>query len=206
MDTRTELDLYETAYLCGGARRVAMVAVVALCDDGRAEIHPEAHRVTIVHREAGDPVEAAVLAAVPEAGRHFGNAVTAVADSPAVEAIAESLRDLGLVTRRRRTASLRGRQTLRALAAEARDTGSPRDVAFAGVAGIADQRLRNTFALQERTETGRSPSRRWRSSLGPLGPMSPPTGTGISHGPAHGGWDGGGSCDGGGGGGGGGGC
>ncbi|MFC4531394.1 TIGR04222 domain-containing membrane protein [Sphaerisporangium dianthi] len=202
MDTRTDLDLYETAYLCGGARRVAMVALVALCEDGRAEIHPGMHRVAILRRESRDPVEAAVIGAVPEAGRHLGHAVSVVAGSPAVDAIAEALRDLGLVTRRKGTPSIRGRRSSRALATEVRDGGTLRNVAVLGMTAIGDVGLRNSFAIQERADIGTGRSRRWRS---PSGPLDRSIDAGIGYGPASaGGWDGGGSCDGGGGGGGGG--
>ncbi|MFC6080745.1 TIGR04222 domain-containing membrane protein [Sphaerisporangium aureirubrum] len=197
MDARGDLDLYETAYLCGGARRVAMVALVGLCEDGRAEVQPGMHRVMILRPESRDAVEAAVLSCVPEGGRHLGYAVATVASSLAVDAVGDALRERGLVTRRKGTPSLRGRKALRALDGEIRDGGSLRNVAVVGMTGIGDVRLRNSFAIQERADTGTRRSRRWRS---PSGPLDHSIDSGIGYGAASaGGWDGG-SGDGGGGG------
>ncbi|GAA3794012.1 hypothetical protein GCM10022226_11620 [Sphaerisporangium flaviroseum] len=201
--TDTDLDLYETAYLCGGPRRVAMVALVALCEDGRARIDPARHRISAVRREPADPVEAAALEAIPETGRHLGYTVAVVAGSPAVEAIGESLRARGLVTRRGKAGILRGRSVRRGLIATEdgaglRDgEGGLRRVAINGTPGIRDVELRTSFSLGEPV----SAPARGPASVGALRAL-PIWSPGAS------GYDGGGgfSCDGGGGDGGGGAC
>lgn len=164
-----DLDLYETAYLCGGPRRVAMVALVALCEDGRLEIDPARHRVGVVRRDSDDAVEAAVLAAIPEEGRHLGYAVATVARSEAVDAIGRALRARGLLTRRNAT-SLRGRSVHRGLTAAEGTGGTLRRVAIDGTKGIDQPGLRNSFSIQDATQAGvpdtRTPTRN------PLGPSS----------------------------------
>jgi hypothetical protein len=147
MAVDTELDLYETAFLCGGPQRVAMVALVALCEDGRAEIHPAGHRVGAVRRESDDAVEAAALEAIPESGRHLGYTMSVIARSPAVETIGEALRARGLLNRRM-TSSLRGRSVRSGLTA----AEGLRRVAIEGTSGIEDVRLRNLFAIEDAGE------------------------------------------------------
>lgn len=93
-----ELDLYQIAYVCGGPKRVVMVALVALLQDGRIKISPALHRVNVVRRAPRDPVESAVLDAVPSAGKFLGPTVQAVASSPAVEEIGRTLRVARLVS------------------------------------------------------------------------------------------------------------
>ncbi|MFD4831745.1 TIGR04222 domain-containing membrane protein [Streptomyces uncialis] len=62
----TPLDLYEVAYLCGGAGRVAVVAVVRMHAEGRLPVRARAAR-WITAEPSGEPrdgVEAAVLGAL----------------------------------------------------------------------------------------------------------------------------------------------
>lgn len=69
MPSASGLDVYETAYLCGGAQRVALTAVVAMQQDGRIKISSRRHRVQVVRRKASRPIENAVLDAVPDSGK-----------------------------------------------------------------------------------------------------------------------------------------
>ena len=75
MTSMSELDVYEIAYLCGGVQRVALAAVAAMQQDGRIKISRTRHRVQVVHRRAGQPVERAVLEAVPGSGKALGPAL-----------------------------------------------------------------------------------------------------------------------------------
>ncbi|WP_443029605.1 TIGR04222 domain-containing membrane protein [Spirillospora sp. NBC_01491] len=74
-DARIVDDLYESAWLCGGPGRVALVALVALSRDGRITISSERHRVDAVRRKPGDPVERAALGAIPHTGLLLGPAL-----------------------------------------------------------------------------------------------------------------------------------
>ena len=67
-----ELDVYEIAYLCGGAERVALAAVVAMQQDRRIAISRTRHRVQAARRRASQPVECAVLDAVSGTGNVLG--------------------------------------------------------------------------------------------------------------------------------------
>ena len=93
----TELDVYEIAYLCGGPERVALTAVAAMARDGRIRISRTRHRVQVVHRRGGQPVERAVLDAVPDSGKVLGPLLADVAHSAAVAELIEGLRRGGLV-------------------------------------------------------------------------------------------------------------
>ncbi|GAA1556226.1 hypothetical protein GCM10009678_44090 [Actinomadura kijaniata] len=129
-----ELELYETAYLCGGAERVALVVLVALRQDGRIGIAPARRRVTVVRPESRHPVEAAALEVIPPAGLPLWRALTRIAAHPAVALVAASLRDRGLRPSRRP----RRRPAL--------DPGEGlRRAAVLGAPGIEDARLRRIF-------------------------------------------------------------
>ena len=97
MTSVSELDVYQVAYLCGGPQRVALAAVAAMAQDGRIKISRTRHRVQAVHRRAGQPVERAVLDAVPASGKVLGPLLEEVADSAAVQELIEGLRRGGLV-------------------------------------------------------------------------------------------------------------
>ena len=72
MTSVNELDVYEIAYLCGGAERVALAAVIAMQQDGRITISRTRHRVKVARRRTSRPVERAVLDAAPDAGKVLG--------------------------------------------------------------------------------------------------------------------------------------
>jgi hypothetical protein len=145
----SELDVYEIAYLCGGAERAALAAVVAMQQDGRITISRTRHRVQVARRRAGQPLERAVLDAVPAAGKVLGELLHDVAHSAAVQELIDGLRRDGLAGQH----SLAGHPHLSAAGRKARteleDSGAmvPRDrrVAVLGTSGIADAGLRDIF-------------------------------------------------------------
>lgn len=144
----SELDVYQVAYLCGGPQRVALAAVAAMTQDGRIKVSRTRHRVQAVHRRAGQPVERAVLDAVPASGKVLGPLLEEVAHSSAVQELIEGLRRGGLVGHH----SLAGRPHLsaagRAARKELEDSGEApgeRRVAVLGTAGITSAGLRGIF-------------------------------------------------------------
>jgi hypothetical protein len=149
MTSVSELDVYEIAYLCGGAERVALTAVIAMQQDGRIAISRTRHRVTVARRRASQPVERAVLDAVPDAGKVLGQLLHDVAHSAAIQDLMDGLRQDGLA----RQHSLAGHPHLSAAGRKARaeleDSGVPvpreRRVAVLGASGIADTGLRDIF-------------------------------------------------------------
>jgi hypothetical protein len=146
------LNVYQIAYVCGGPARVAMVALVGLYEDGQIKIARARRRVTVLDRDHRDPVRAAAIASIPDAGRTLGSVLSAVAASDAVADIGWGLRDRGLLrgsrltalwpsSRTRATRNLR-RRIVAGLPAESDD---PRRVATMGSAGIGDPALRQIF-------------------------------------------------------------
>ena len=83
MTSVNELDVYEIAYLCGGAERVALAAVIAMQQDGRITISRTRHRVKVARRRTSRPVERAVLDAAPDAGKVLGQLLHRVGCWPA---------------------------------------------------------------------------------------------------------------------------
>ncbi len=144
-----ELDVYEIAYLCGGAERVALAAVVAMQQDARITISRTRHRVQVARRRASQPVECAVLDAVPGTGHVLGQLLHDVAHSAAVQELIVGLRRNGLVGHY----SVAGHPHLSAAGRKARaeleDSGVevPRErrVAVLGSSGIGDAGLRDIF-------------------------------------------------------------
>jgi hypothetical protein len=130
------LNVYQIAYVCGGPARVAMVALVGLYEDGQIKIARARRRVTVLERDHDDPVRAAAVASIPEAGRTLGSLLSAIAASGEVTEIGRALRERGRTTR-----SLR-RRIVAGLPAEA---DMPRRVATMGPAGITDPELRRLF-------------------------------------------------------------
>lgn len=146
------LNVYQIAYVCGGPVRVAMVALIGLYEDGQIAIARARRRVTVLDRDQQDPVRAAAVASIPDAGRTFGSVLSAVAESDAVAEVGRALRDRGLLpgsritalwplSRTRATRNLR-RRIVAGLPAESDD---PRRVATMGSAGIGDPALRQIF-------------------------------------------------------------
>ena len=93
------VNLYEVAYLCGGPRRVALTAVVTMCQDGRIKISPARHRIRVTQDEATHPVERAVLDAAPWPGMGLRFVLDEVVGSAAVRSVGDQLRRRGLIGR-----------------------------------------------------------------------------------------------------------
>jgi hypothetical protein len=144
-----ELDVYEAAYLCGGAQRVALAAVVTMQQDGRLKISRTRHRVQVVRRRASQPVERAVLDAVPGSGRVLGSLLRDIAGSAAVEELIGGLRGGGLLGHHTLAGhphlSAAGRKARKELEDSAAQAHGERRVAVLGSSGIADAALRDIF-------------------------------------------------------------
>ena len=94
-------DLYEVAYLAGGPRRAVEAAVVALIEDGRLRVTRATAELHVVDPRRRHPVEAAVLdAAGPRARRSIDGIAWRVRTDARLAALADGLRQAGLVTRR----------------------------------------------------------------------------------------------------------
>lgn len=94
-------DLYEVAFLAGGPRRVVDAAVVALVEAGRLLVFRSIAEVHVVDPQPRHPVEAAVLdAAEPRARRSLDGVVRRVRTDARLVALADGLRQAGLVSRR----------------------------------------------------------------------------------------------------------
>lgn len=145
----SELDVYESAFLCGGPQRVALVAVAAMAQDGRIKISRARHRVQVVHRRAGPLPERAVLDAVPASGTVLGPLLEEVAHSAAVHELTEGLRNSGLVGRHSLVGhahlSAAGRTARKELEDSAAEVSGERRVAVLGAAGITSAGLRGIF-------------------------------------------------------------
>ena len=102
LGVKSAVNLYEVAYLCGGPRRVALTAVVTMCQDGRIKISPARHRIMVTHDEATHPVERAVLDAAPWPGMGLRFVLDEVADSAAVHSAGDELRRCGLLSKHSR--------------------------------------------------------------------------------------------------------
>jgi uncharacterized protein (TIGR04222 family) len=145
------LNVYQIAYVCGGPARVAMVALVGLYEDGQIKIARARRRVTVLERDHDDPVRAAAVASIPEAGRTLGSLLSAIAASGEVTEIGRALRERGLLPRSRLAlwSSSRGRTTRslrrRIVAGLPAEADMPRRVATMGPAGITDPELRRLF-------------------------------------------------------------
>ena len=178
MTSVDELDVYQIAYLCGGAERVALAAVAALQQDGRITISRTRHRVQAAHRRASRPVERAVLDAVPSVGSVLGQVLHDVAHSAAVQEVIGGLRQDGLV----RHHSLAGHPRLSAAGRKARaeleDSGVqvPRErrVAVLGASGIADAGLRDIFETPDPPPGGKLLPKT-NKAAGPYGDGPPDT-------------------------------
>jgi hypothetical protein len=154
----SELDGYQVAYLCGGPQRVALAAVAAMAQDGRIKISRARHRVQAVHRRAGQPVERAVLDAVPAQGKVLGPLIEEVAGSAAVQELIEELRRAGLVGHHSLAGhphlSAAGRAARKELEESGAQTPGERRVAVLGTAGITSAGLRGIFETPDPPASG----------------------------------------------------
>ncbi|HEY8480656.1 MAG TPA: hypothetical protein VIL71_12590 [Spirillospora sp.] len=148
-----EFDHYTTALLFGGPSRVVEVAVLLLHEQRRVRILRGTRRIEAAHREQDDdlgpeddPVRAAVLAAIPGAGRPLGRVIAEVSASPEVLAVADAMREAGLMRGWRLfpRPTRKGRALRRRLAAEPGPSQAER-LAVLGPAGVADISLRDVL-------------------------------------------------------------
>ncbi|MEX5720016.1 TIGR04222 domain-containing membrane protein, partial [Geodermatophilus maliterrae] len=80
--TPADLDVYEVAFLAGGATRSVETAVVALVESGRVRVRSPGE-LTVVSPARQHPVEAAVLDALgPRGHRSVETACWRAADDP----------------------------------------------------------------------------------------------------------------------------
>ncbi len=166
--TPADLDVYDVAYLAGGAARAVEAAVVALVESGRLRVRSPGE-LTVVSLVRRHPVEAAVLDAFgPVAHRSVETVCWRVAEDLRLAGLAARLERAGLLApagrrfplRRRggrpaRTAA--GRRVLRALrAAPPADAVAPGTsamrVALAGRDGMTDRTLREAVFVEPRPE------------------------------------------------------
>ncbi|QKG20821.1 TIGR04222 domain-containing membrane protein [Actinomadura verrucosospora] len=142
---------YEIAFLTGGAVRVAQTALVALHEGRQVRVSRGTHRVQAVNREADDPVQAALLARVPGTGVLLGDLLRETAESEEVRAIADALKEAGLVRGGLRGA-LRPTRTGRAArdrAVEDVPADAPGRCAALGPDGVEDARLREILLTKD---------------------------------------------------------
>lgn len=138
-----EFDHYELAYLCGGPVRVVQTAVLALSEARRIRLSRGTHRVDVVRRESDDPVQAAVLAEIPDTGRPLGRVIEAAARTPEMDAITARLAEAGLVRPGSARLTRGGRMIRRGLLRDGADEPSAlHRLAMIGPAGVEDARLR----------------------------------------------------------------
>ncbi len=166
--TPADLDVYEVAYLAGGAARAVEAAVVALVESGRLRVRSPGE-LTVASLTRRHPVEAAVLDACGPAGHRSVETVCwRVAEDPRLAGLAARLERDGLLAPAGRWSRLRsrggrpaptaaGRRALRALRAAppadavAAGTSAMR-VALGGRDGMPDRALREAVFVEPRPE------------------------------------------------------
>jgi uncharacterized protein (TIGR04222 family) len=138
------LQLAQTAYVCGGPRRVALVTILAMCQAGKLTISLGPHRVRPGTGAAANDFEAAALAAVPEYGMTIGVLSGTLIRSEPMRELRASLIEQGLV-RGWRFGGLTwlGRQLRRELA---KSPVGLQAIAVQGVAAIPNARMLQLFA------------------------------------------------------------
>ena len=118
-----DLDVYDVAWLAGGARRATQAAVAALVEGGRVRVADPDGELQVARRGAAHPVEAAVLDALGvRAHRGTETLVFLVRADPRLAAVEEAARPrrgsaagLAAAVRRKRPARVTrsGRRALR---------------------------------------------------------------------------------------------
>ncbi len=162
--TGTSLDVYQLAFLAGGADRVVDTALVVLVESGRIRVHAPGE-LAAVEASRRHPVEGAVLDAV---GTHGHRSVDTIRwrleDDDRIADLAQSLVAAGLLRRRRVPGRLRwtatraGSELLERSPALDRslDGGSAAQVALHGRDAMRDVQLRSQ--IFERSTTTLEPA------------------------------------------------
>ncbi|WP_351235625.1 TIGR04222 domain-containing membrane protein [Streptomyces sp. NPDC002133] len=188
------LDVYDIAFLAGGAQRVAESVVIALCERGLlVVIGPRVRAAGL--EQPQHPVERVVFSLCPRS-RSVAFVRTALQRSPQVEEICRRLAAQGLVTESRHRLTRAGRRLLKAAR---RDESLPAHV-FTGPAVLPAGPIRRSVLAAQPVPTGvgRYLARLGRA-LDDSGPDSEGGSDGGSDGGSGGGSGGGFSCGGGGG-------
>ncbi|MEV7519200.1 TIGR04222 domain-containing membrane protein [Streptomyces sp. NPDC091371] len=130
------MDLYEIAYLAGGRRRVAEVALLALRERGLVTVLGPRVRA---ERQAADghPVERALTALCPR-GKSVASVLAALAEGPEVAEVRSRLRAAWLLGRHRSRPTAAGRRER----AAARASGAWPAYVFDGPPAVPDRLLR----------------------------------------------------------------
>ncbi|MFJ7048750.1 TIGR04222 domain-containing membrane protein [Streptomyces sp. NPDC101112] len=140
-DEAGALDLYDVAYLAGGAHRVADSAVITLAERGLLTVRGTRVRAADGEQRPAHPVEDALLASCPRSRRVVA-VHSALQRSPEVEGIGRRLAAEGLVTGSRRRPTRAGRRRLRA----AQENGSLPAYVFEGPAVLPRGPVRRGMA------------------------------------------------------------
>jgi hypothetical protein len=152
VSARSDLDVYDIAFLAGGPVRVIETALVVLVESGRVQIHAPGELAT-ADPTRRHPVEGAVLDAVGDKGHRSVDTIHwRLEGDERLTGLAGPLTAAGLLRRRLRpghaawTPTHAGQRTLVGLAAHppadrALDGGSALAVALHGRGGMADRRL-----------------------------------------------------------------
>jgi hypothetical protein len=99
-----DLDVYDIAFLAGGAERVVDTALVALVESGRVRVHAPGE-LAVVEPARAHPVEAAVMDAVGTQGHRSIDTIRwRLADDARISDLGRSLSSAGLLRRRLRFA------------------------------------------------------------------------------------------------------
>jgi DNA-binding MarR family transcriptional regulator len=164
----TALDLYDAAFLAGGADRVVDAAVVVLVETKRVSVGDEG-RLTATDPVRRHPVEGAVLDAIGTRGtRTVGYVRLRAADDHRIAQLVDRLEREGLVTRGARFRGLRrvpatvptaaGKQALKRLRGDppAWRTGNAALVALGGTSQLPDADLRTGVFESDRPVRGRN--------------------------------------------------
>ncbi|MER7730978.1 TIGR04222 domain-containing membrane protein [Streptomyces erythrochromogenes] len=130
------LDVYEVAYLAGGPRRVAEVALLRLRERGLVGVVGPRVRAGLPADDA-HPVERALTGACPR-GRSVAAVLTAVAGGPEAAGIRDGLRAAGLLGRVCSRPTAAGRRRV----AAARARGAWPAYVFDGPPAVPDRMLR----------------------------------------------------------------
>jgi hypothetical protein len=163
--TPSQLDVYDTAYLVGGRRRMVDTAIVALVRSGQVRIHSPGQLVTVelTRRHA---VEAAVFHAVGPRHRSVDTIQWFLQGDSRLLGVDKRLRSDGLLARINLTGALRrnttrvslsgdGRRALGWLREQRGDTDDTWRVAINGRAAMRDARLRTAIFEQPRASHDR---------------------------------------------------
>ncbi|OMI38179.1 TIGR04222 domain-containing membrane protein [Streptomyces sparsogenes] len=147
---RRALDLYDIAYLAGGPRRVAQVALITLRESGAIKFIGLRVRAVRPAEAADHPVERALIRWCHPVGCDAASAVAEVLSGPEVQRIGARLVSYGLLSRSRRRRTDAGG---RALESAQREGTLPAHV-FQGLSAVPDERLRTAVGKAVPTPAG----------------------------------------------------